>query len=129
MTEVTLTRRQDRTLTVIAYVILLGVASAGVATAPSPAARWGIGLLCLAFGLVLTRLPTGSTERERPTHFYLLVQTAIVAAAMALHPDWTLFALLFCLLNAQAMVLLPARRGVLWIALFLLVVAVVGLVY
>ncbi|HSJ58487.1 MAG TPA: sensor histidine kinase [Anaerolineae bacterium] len=126
MTELALSTRQDRTLTIVAYATLLAVAATGVAAAPSPTARWGVAGVCLLFGLALARMPSPPAPALH-IHLYLLLQTVLVAAAMALHPDWTIFALLNFLLSAQAMVLLPAAQGVLWIVLFLLVVTGFGL--
>jgi signal transduction histidine kinase len=127
MTELALSTRQDRTLTIVAYATLLAVAATGVTAAPSPTARWGVAGVCLLFGLALARMPSAPAPAYH-IHLYLLLQTVLVAAAMALHPDWTIFALLYFLLSAQAMVLLPAAQGVLWIVLFLLVVTGFGLV-
>ncbi|MBN1660963.1 MAG: sensor histidine kinase [Anaerolineae bacterium] len=127
MTQVALSRRQDRMLTLVAYAALLAVASAGVATAPTPMARWGVAGVCLAFGLVLARIPSAHAS-ARIIHLYLLVQALLVVAAMALHPDWTVFGVLYFILSAQAMILLPAARGILWLAFFLLIVTIFGLI-
>lgn len=77
-----------------------------------------LGLLAI-FVLVFLRLPDEATPRQM--HLYLSVQTLIIGISLA---QASIFIFLFFILSAQAMVSLPMRAGLRWIALFAIVTAV-----
>ncbi|MBX2998317.1 MAG: sensor histidine kinase [Caldilineaceae bacterium] len=77
-----------------------------------------IGLLAI-FALVFLRLPNQVTPRQM--HLYLSVQTLIIGISLA---QASIFIFLFFILSVQAMVSLPTRAGLRWIALFAVVTGV-----
>jgi signal transduction histidine kinase len=117
MEQGTLSRREGHMLTLVIYGVLAAVAVAGVSNAPDPTVRWATLGLCLLFGLIMLKTPKSQTKRAW-AHGYLAVQTALAASLMAIHPDWTLFALLFFVLSAQGALVLDLRQSVAWIAGF-----------
>ena len=120
MEQGTLSPKEGRILRLVTYAVLAAVAFAGVNNAPEPTIRWRTLGLCLLFGLILLRVPQAHWPTAW-THVYLAVQTVLTAGLMAVHPDWSLFALLFFLLSGQAALALPVRQGVAWIAGFVIV--------
>ncbi len=117
MEQGTLSRREGRTLILIVYAVLAAVAVAGWNNAPDPIVRWLTLGLCLLFGLLMLKMPRPGTHAAR-VHGYLAVQTILVASMMAIHPDWSLFALLFFILSGQAALVLTSRQSAAWIAVF-----------
>jgi signal transduction histidine kinase len=128
MTQPALSRRENAIMYLMAYAVLVAVAIAGFDLAPTTTARWAAVGVSLAFGLVLARTPgPGSPVWQR--HLYLAVQTALTACLMALHPVWTLFAMFFAVLSAQAALLLPPRVSAVWIGIFAAISVGFGLYY
>jgi signal transduction histidine kinase len=126
MTQAHFSQRHGRLIAGISLAILAGTAVIGVVNAPTAAVRGTTILLLLAFGVLLA----ASSLLELPRwakHVYLLLQTCLVTALLYIHPDWTVFTLLFFVLSAQAMILLPVRLGAAWIAAFVLISVVFGL--
>jgi signal transduction histidine kinase len=76
------------------------------------------GLLIL-FALVMLRLPDQASPRQ--LHLYLSIQTLIITLSFI---QSSVFVFLFFILSAQAMVSLPTRAGLRWIAVFAFVTAV-----
>jgi signal transduction histidine kinase len=74
-----------------------------------------LGLLT-TFALVFLRLPDDATPRQM--HLYLSIQTLIIGISLT---QESIFIFLFFILSAQAMVSLPTRAGLRWIALFTVV--------
>ncbi len=109
-------------MTLVAYLTLLAVAALGLSTLPpeSPAPL-AIALL-IAFGLLLVRTPSIGDERLQ-AHLYLALQTLIVSALLLLDPHWGAFPILFFILSAQAMLIVPQRAGLTWIAIFSFITA------
>ena len=128
MTQTALSRREYLLFTISAYVILVAVAAMGFASAPSTMVRWAPAAMALVFGLLMARMPSS----ESPLwliYLYLVVQAGLVAALMTVHPDWSVFTLLYFVLSAQAMLLLPLRRGAVWVAVLALITAGFSLYY
>lgn len=125
MGQGTLSRREGQMLTLVTYAVLAAVALAGASSAPSEPVLWLTLGLCLVFGLIMS-----SMTRLRPhsawVHGYLAVQAALVASMMAIHPEWSLFALLLFVLTGQAGLVLPLRQSVVWIAAFVGICIVFG---
>ncbi|MCB0113965.1 MAG: hypothetical protein KDD84_07735 [Caldilineaceae bacterium] len=82
-----------------------------------------LGLMILFAMVMVAR--TDDHRSPRQMHLYISVQTLIVSLAML---QDTVFLLLFFVLSAQAMVGLPTRAGLRWIALFA-VITVAGNFY
>jgi signal transduction histidine kinase len=128
MTQPALSRRENSIMYVVAYGLLVAVTVAGVGRAPTATARWATAGVSLAFGLLLALTPRpGSLLRQR--NLYLALQTALTACVMALHPEWTLFAMYFAVLSAQAVLLLPPGLSAAWIGIFSLISVGFGLYY
>jgi signal transduction histidine kinase len=126
MTQAQFSQRHDRLIAGISLAILAGAAVIGVTNAPTDAVRWATAFLMLAFGALLAA--SGLLELPRwANHVYLLLQTGLVTVLLYIHPNWTVFTLLFFVLSAQAMVLLPVRLGAAWIAAFVLITGAFGL--
>jgi signal transduction histidine kinase len=107
---------------IYAYVAILAVVT--FLSADNPVQRWlGLGLM-LAFAAALSRTPR-SDAPEWQAHLYLGVQTLIVVGLIILL--WPNF-FLFYILSVQAMILLPPRRGLIWMVGFI-VVAIGPIVY
>jgi signal transduction histidine kinase len=128
MTQPALSRRENSIMYVVAYALLVGVAIVGIGRAPTAAARWATAVVSLVFGLLLARTPAPSSPLWQ-RHLYLAVQTALAACLMVLHPEWTLFAMFFAVLSAQAALLLPPKVSAAWIGVYTAVSVGFGLYY
>jgi signal transduction histidine kinase len=98
-----------------AYAMFAATVVMGMSRAPTDTLRWITAALCLGFGLVMLCLPSSASPAWR-AHLYLAVQATLGAILMFVHEDWTIFALLYFILSAQAVFLLPPRLGSAWIA-------------
>ena len=107
---------------IYAYVAILAVVT--FLSADNPVERWlGLGLM-LAFAVALSRTPRPDAP-EWQAHLYLGIQTLIVLGLIIfLWPNF----FLFYILSVQAMILLPPRRGLIWMVGFI-VVAIGPIVY
>jgi len=101
-----------------AYLVWLVVALP-VVSAMTPGWRRAVAAILLAasgalLGYVLTRQRAATSVRT-----YLVVQTVLVLAVYAMRPDAALgVAQMFFLFTAQAVLLLPGREAILWVATF-----------
>lgn len=116
--EVT-SRREDLLLSLTAYLTLAAVAVLGLSMPRQTGERWITAGLLLGFGILLARTPDMHTP-GRQSHLYLAAQTTLVVGLLALGPI-SLFLLLYFLLSAQVMLLLPQRTAALWIGVFVLI--------
>jgi signal transduction histidine kinase len=122
-------RREDRMMLLAGYIMLAAVAAIGLVNMSQQGGRWEIAaVLLVAFGVLLARIPEPGAS-PRKIHLYLAVQSGLVVALFMLAPLDTGFALLYMILSAQVMLLLPKRQGVLWITVFILVTAIAMLGY
>jgi signal transduction histidine kinase len=128
MTQPALSRRENSIMYLVAYALLIAVAIAGFDLAPTTTARWATVVVSLAFGLLLARTPAPNSPLWQ-RHLYLALQTALTACLMAVHPEWTLFAMFFAVLSAQAALLLPPGVSAAWIGIFAAVSVGFGLYY
>ena len=111
-------------LTVAGYFILAAVTAISLINIQRQGERWEIAaVLLLAFGVLLARTPKPGAPAWQH-HLYLAAQASLVAALLALGSMDTGFAILYMVLSAQAVLLLPQRQGMLWIATFVLVTAI-----
>jgi len=125
MTHPQLTRGENWLFRVLGYGLLIAAVAVGFDRAPTAAARWTSVGLSVAFGLVMLAIPTREAPRWT-AHLYLGVQCIITTTLLFTHPDWTAFTLLFIVLSAQAMLLLPVRQGIMWIAALAVITVLVG---
>ena len=108
-------RPSSALLNLTALFTWLAVGALGLHTL-SPQAPWPWPLAAwLAFGLLLV---WNFLSNYPHPHGYLALQTLLTAFLMAYGPAWNAFPLLFFLLSAQGVLLLPGRQVALWIALF-----------
>ncbi len=111
-------RPSSALLNLTALFTWLAVGALGLHTL-SPQAPWPWPLAAwLAFGLLLV---WNFLSNYPHPHGYLALQTLLTAFLMAYGPAWNAFPLLFFLLSAQGVLLLPGRQVALWIALFVAV--------
>jgi signal transduction histidine kinase len=97
-------------LTVLAVTLITWI------TIDDPGARWlGTGL-CLAFGL-MDFVPF-FWQSERHGMLYLLIETLIAAGLFLTGPNAFAAPVLFFVLSSKAMMIVPARQGLMWIAAF-----------
>jgi len=120
MTQEPFSRRQGRLLDLIAYLTLATVAAGALGVMLEGQDRWIAAALLLTFGLLLSRSPAPQGP-PRTAHLYLAIQTVLVTCLLLLRPGWTLFPLLFFVLSAQAMLILPLRTAVGWLIFFVVV--------
>lgn len=119
-----ITRHEGNLLNISAW-ILVGILGIVIVS------NWGgwassgplLGLLLL-FLVVMVRLPD-ENPAPRQIHFYLSIQTLIIALSLL---EGGIFVFLFFILSAQAMMFLPSRAGLRWIAVFA-VVTIIGNFY
>ncbi|MFQ6028463.1 MAG: hypothetical protein ACE5Q6_13305, partial [Dehalococcoidia bacterium] len=121
---------RTRLLYVGFYLTLAGVAATGLAAyfTDGHELRWAAAGLLLAFTLAAIPCQWPINFLSRYPYPYLTVQTGLVLGLLLLPPQIGTWAVLYILLSAQAMLLLPQRIGFLWIGLFTLA-AGTGLVY
>jgi signal transduction histidine kinase len=125
MTHPQLSRGENWLFRILGYGVLIAAVAIGFDRAPSVAVRWTSVGLSVVFGLVMLTIPTRAAPRWA-AHLYLGVQCALGTVVLFIHPDWTAFTLLFIVLSAQAMLLLPMRQGVIWIGVLVVITVVVG---
>ena len=126
MTHPQLSRGENWLFRVLGYGLLIAAVAVGFDQAPTATVRWASVGLSVAFGLVMLAIPTRDAPRWA-AHLYLAVQCALGTVILFTHPSWTAFTLLFIVLSAQAMLILPVRQGILWIAVLAAITVVVGL--
>ncbi|MGD2040782.1 MAG: sensor histidine kinase [Anaerolineae bacterium] len=124
MSDEITTRRENIGFLLASYVILVAAGVVGLRFRPptTVALRWTVVILLGAIALLQLRMP----RRGSPTwqvHAYLVVHGALVAALMFLQPGWTMYPVLYIPPITWAILNLPLRQGVYWIAAFSLVTA------
>ncbi len=108
----------------IGYIVILAVAILGFQFFENSFQRVSGITLLLTFTILFTLMPDRSTTPWK-LHLFLALLTAIVAALIAMQPNWGVFPMLFFVLSPTAMMLFPQRTGMLWIGIFTLVTVVV----
>jgi signal transduction histidine kinase len=113
-------------LDVSAYIAVGAVSIPGLITvfAQRHENRWVIAGLLFTFGFLLAVVHQTPERRQRiyAPHYFML-QTILVVSLLLLPPWLQYFNIFFFILSVDAMMLLPPRRGYLWIALFSLLTA------
>jgi signal transduction histidine kinase len=117
-------RRENTIFTVTSYAILVAAGVVGLRFNPPAAAaqRWAILLLLAAVAVVQALAPRAGSPR-RSIHLYLAAHGSLVAALMFLQPGWTMYPVLFVTPIMWAVLRLPLRQAVCWIAAFTAVTA------
>jgi len=119
------TQSDDRLFSVIGYLILGAIAFIALSNIHAAGARLEApAALLLLFGVLMIRMPSFESSNKYG-HFYLIVQALLVTALMFFPPDASLYAVLFFILSAQAMILFPDRAGWLWILGFTVLTGVI----
>jgi signal transduction histidine kinase len=118
------TRRENILFTVTSYAILVAAGVVGLRFNPPATAtlRWAIIILLAAVAAVQALKP----KARRPSwkiHLYLAVHGSLVAALMFLQPGWTMYPVLLTAPITWAVLMLPMRQGVCWIAAYTVVTA------
>lgn len=98
------------------WLTVLAVAIVSWLTIQEPVARWvGTGL-CLAFGL--TDIVPMIWPKAHNHFYYILAGTIITIGVFFTGPNTFAAPILFFVLSSKAMMMVPAREGLLWIAAF-----------
>jgi K+-sensing histidine kinase KdpD len=93
------------------------------------ASRWAIVGLLAAFYILLALAPRLSRHSSRFVHLYLAVQTCILVALTVVTTIEDFAAIPFMSLILIAMIILPPRIGLRWIAIFGVILVVSMVVY
>ncbi len=110
-----------------AYVTLGAVALISLtALGLSTPTFWALLVLFIILGVLFWAFPHKDASHHQKIRF-LAAQTLIITIMMVLGRNTAIFAVLFFISSAQAMMILPGSRGFYWIALFTLI-AVIGFV-
>jgi signal transduction histidine kinase len=116
-------RRENIIFLVASYIFLVAAALVGLPNSLSPTHRWAEAILLLAMGVLLTFVPKASSPEWR-IHLYLGLQGSLAAVLLFLQPGFTMYPTLYSLLSFQAVLLLSANPGALWIGAYNLVIVV-----
>lgn len=113
-----LDRRTAFALDLSSWIALVVMGALGISVLDDPGARVIAALLCLLFGaLDLAGARTEFGVRHQGLLFAL--QTALVVALLALHPEFQdPFAFLFVVLSVRVVLVFGLKRGAWWIGLF-----------
>jgi signal transduction histidine kinase len=119
MSQEILTRREEIVSMVSSYVILAAAGIIGLRFDPpaSITLRWVIVIL-LALIAVLQALMRRAGSTPWKIHSCLALYGALTAALMFLQPGWTMYPVLFATPIMWAILVLPLRQGVYWIAVY-----------
>jgi len=119
MTQEITTGRENIGFMVTSYVILVAAGVVGLRF-HSPATvtlRWVVVILLAAIAIIQTRIPKGGSPSWK-IHLHLGVHGSLVAALMFLQPGWTMYPVLYITPITWAILALPLRQGLYWIAAF-----------
>ncbi|MBM4459579.1 MAG: sensor histidine kinase [Chloroflexi bacterium] len=119
MSQEILTRREEIVSMVSSYVILAAAGIVGLRFDPpaSITLRWVIVIL-LALIAVLQALMRRAGSTPWKIHSCLALYGTLTAALMFLQPGWTMYPVLFATPIMWAILVLPLRQGVYWIAVY-----------
>jgi signal transduction histidine kinase len=113
------TRRENIASWAAGYVILVAAGVVGLRFNPpaSAALRWAIVILLAAIAVLQSR-PPGEGSPTWRIHLHLAVYGVLVAGLMFLQPGWTMYPVLYTTPIVWAILRLPSRQGVVWIAAY-----------
>lgn len=102
-------------LTPLITVVAVALLSLRISTTET--IRWATLGLLTVFGILSYYDP--GTHRPAPVkHLYLTTQTLLVIAILAINPITSLYSILFFVLSAITMLILPRRQGLTWIGIY-----------
>lgn len=108
--------REDLLMNLAGWLTVLAVLIITWLSVDDPTARWlGTGF-CLAFGLMDFMPLFSGNKRQRS--LYLLIETLLTIGLFLMRPNSFAAPVLFFVLSAKAMMMVPVRQGLLWIAGF-----------
>lgn len=124
MTQEITTRRENIGFLVTSYVVLVAAGFVGLRFNPPATVtlRWVVVILLAAIAILQLRIPKGGSPTWK-IHLYLVVYGGLVAALMFLQPGWTMYPVLYITPITWAILSLPLRAGVYWIAVYTVVTA------
>ncbi len=131
MLPLRLSRRDTIFVQLGVFAILAAIAIAGIGSTLTPLARAATIVLLLAFGIALTLSGSSGVSTAASgwtAHLLVIVETAATAALMYLSDNWSLYTVLFFILSMQAVLLFSLRPAFAWIAGFIAISAIFGLV-
>jgi DNA-binding CsgD family transcriptional regulator len=108
-----------RPLNISVYLTLAVVAVIGLITLPSLLVRMLVVTLCVGFGIIY-RFADPALGTPRRAQIYFATQTLLLTGLSVLASGSDVFGLLFFILGIQAVLTLPTRVAIAWIALFYL---------
>jgi signal transduction histidine kinase len=119
MTQEITTRRENIGFMITSYVVLVAAGVVGLRfNAPATITlRWAVVILLAAIAVIQMRLPKEGSPIWK-IHLHLGVHGSLVAALMFLQPGWTMYPVLYITPITWAILALPLRQGVYWIAAF-----------
>lgn len=109
------------------YAVLLILATIGLFVVQSVAAKGSALVLLLLFGLLHT-FGYRNTRTIRQLSLYFTLQTLLITCLILVSSPSDAFTFLFFVLGIQAMIVLPPRWGLAWIALFFVIDGGFGIV-
>lgn len=125
MTQEITTRRENIWFVVTSYVILIAAGVVGLRFDPPAMAvlRWLVVILLAAIALLQLRIPKPGSPAWQ-MHAYLAVHGGLIAVLMFIQPGWTMYPVLYMAPITWAVLALPLRQSVYWIAAFAAVTAI-----
>jgi signal transduction histidine kinase len=119
MTQEITTRRENIGFMVASYVVLVAAGVVGLRfnTPTSVTLRWLVVILLAAIAMIQLRMPKGGSPGWK-IHLHLGAHGSLVAALMFIQPGWTMYPVLYITPITWAILALPLRQGVYWIAAF-----------
>ena len=124
MTQEITTRRENIGFLVTSYVVLVAAGFVGLRFNPPATVtlRWVVVILLAAIAILQLLIPRGGSPAWK-IHLFLVVYGGLVAALMFLQPGWTMYPVLYITPITLAILSLPLRAGVYWIAVYTVVTA------
>jgi len=111
-------------LSLTAYLTLAGVMVGGVLAIPLILERWLVMGILIGFGFLITRYPDlENNQRQRNAFWIMVLQTVLVVILLQYQEASIIFAILFFILSVTAGLYFPFRFSLLWIVLFISIVA------
>lgn len=123
MSQALMTRREGIIFQVTSLLLLTMAAAVGFTQTLSRPTLVAMLALLLVMAVLHVWAPSEKSARWK-IHLYLGIQGALVAALMLLIPGWTMFPTLFCVLSVQAILLLSVNPGIVWLAIYVVVTAI-----
>ncbi len=112
-------------LSLTAYLTLAGVTIGGVLAVPLILDRWLAMSVLVIFGILISRFPDiENAQKIRSASIIMALQTILVIILLQYQEASAIFAILFFILSVTAGLYFQFRYSLLWIALFIAIIAV-----